>query len=48
MHYDGLKKQTLVWCEGYKEEADLKNKMPKDNAPYKVLHDYFYKNGVSK
>lgn len=30
MHYDGIIKRTLVWCDGYKEEVDLKNKMPKD------------------
>ena len=29
MHYDGIKKTTVVWCEGYKEVEDLK-KIPND------------------
>jgi hypothetical protein len=30
MHYDGIKKQTLVWCEGYKEASDVAGKWAAD------------------
>lgn len=30
MHFDGLKKETVVWCDGYKTEEDVKTKMASD------------------
>lgn len=31
MHYDGIKKETVVWCDGYQSEQDMKTKAAKDS-----------------